>query len=445
MAPALLPAVFAAEAPFDAGRLEKEVLATGLADVIQLSVAPNGDVYFIERAGVLKHHAAADKTTRPIGAVPVKVGGEYGLIGLALAPDFDRSRQLYLLYAPLAADGKRLQVSRFSLDSGGRLDPGTETVVLSYEIRGAGHQGGSLQFDAAGDLWIGTGDDTPANVAPATDERPGREGANALRTAANSQDLRGKILRLRPQPDGRYTIPPGNLFPDSRKGRPEIYVMGCRNPYRFFYDAAAGQLYWGEVGSNTEERFGSGGYDEFSRTAAPGNSGWPLFIGPNAPYRRFDHASGTVGEAYDPARPLNESRLNTGLRELPPPIHPVIWYGSEDSPEFPELGNGGRSALAGPVYHFDPNLASDLKLPVDFDGRFFISDWCERSRRSSGTRSSTGRSISSSDRTVRSTSSNTAPNGPATPTACCRASCTAVATAPRWRWPPPTWSPEFRP
>lgn len=375
MLTALLSAQPAAEERFDEGRLEKEVLAAGLHDVIQLSVASNGDVYFVERAGAVKRYAPQEKAARSIGTVPTIVGGEYGLIGLALAPDFARTRQLFVTYAPRSDGGKRIRVSRFTLNADGGWDAGSEKVVLTYAIDGSGHQGGSLQFDDAGNLWISVGDDANANVTPETDERPGRETFNALRTSANTQDLRGKILRIRPQPDGTYTIPAGNLFADPSQGRPEIYIMGCRNPYRFHFDGKSGELFWGDVGSNTEERFGTGGYDEFTRTTRPGNGGWPQFIGPNTAYRRFTHGANVLGEPYDPARPLNESRLNTGLRELPPPIPALIWYGSEDSREFPELGNGGRSALAGPVYRYDPQLASPVKLPARFDGRFFIADW----------------------------------------------------------------------
>lgn len=366
----------AAEEPFDEARLVREPLAAGLHDAIQLSVATDGEVFFIERAGKVKCYSPKVQAVREIGSLAVALGGEYGLIGLALAPDFQRSRQIYVTYAPLLDRGKGIRLSRFTLGPDGLLDLNSEKVILRYAITSFGHQGGGLVFDEAGNLWMGIGDDSHANVTPETDERPGRENFNALRTSANSQDLRGKILRISPQSDGTYSIPPGNLFVDPKQGRPEIYVMGCRNPYRFWFDAKSGALYWGDVGSNTEDRFGTGGYDEFTRTTRPGNGGWPLFIGPNTAYRDFKHGSALLGDPFDPNRPLNASRLNTGSVELPNPIPAMIWYGSGDSREFPELGNGGRSALAGPVYRFDRGLASDVKLPAHFDGRFFIADWC---------------------------------------------------------------------
>lgn len=361
---------------FDPARLEREILCADVNDGIQLAVAPNDDVYFTERGGALRRWSPVEKAARTIGTVPVKVGGEYGLLGLALDGGFATNGWIYLLYAPLAEDGKLMRVSRSTI-ADGKLDLASEKVLLSYDILG-GHQGGGLQMDAQGNLWISVADHSVARVFPATDERdplPDKN-ANALRTAANTQDLRGKILRIHPQPDGTYTIPDGNLFADAKQGRPEIFIMGCRNPFRFHFDDATGRLFWAEVGSNTEERFGTGGFDEISMSAKPANSGWPLFIGPSTPYRRFDEATGKLGELYNPVHPVNESRFNTGLRELPKPLPALIWYGSEDSKEFPELGNGGRSAMAGPVYHFDPKLASDIKLPEIFDGRLFIYDWC---------------------------------------------------------------------
>lgn len=363
-------------ADFEEDRLEREILAADLQDGIQLQVAVNGDVYFIERDGALRKWSPAGKMTRTVGSVPVAVGGEYGLIGFALDRDFASNGWVYLHFSPKEDHGKRTRLSRFTI-AADKLDLTSEKVLLSYDILG-GHQGGGLQMDRAGHLWVSIADHAVARVFPATDERdpvPDKNG-NALRTAANTQDLRGKILRIRPQPDGTYTLPDGNLFADAKQGRPEIFVMGCRNPFRFNFDDATGRLFWAEVGSNTEERFGTGGFDEISVSTKPANSGWPLFIGPNTPYRRYDEATEKLGDLYDPAHPVNESRFNTGLRDLPAPLSALLWYGSEDSKEFPELGNGGRSAMAGPVYHFDPKLASDIKLPELFDGRLFIYDWC---------------------------------------------------------------------
>ncbi|MGH7944493.1 MAG: PQQ-dependent sugar dehydrogenase, partial [Opitutaceae bacterium] len=367
-------AICAAAEPFDEGRLEKEILVAGLHDSVQLQVAPDGDIYYIERAGAVKVFSPANKATRTVGTVPIMALGEGHMTGIALDPAFPTNGWLYLYFSP-KIPGNVMRLSRFTLKEG-TLDLRSEKILIEQSFKPGPHFGGGMQFDPAGDLWLSLGDNATGNRTPETDERPGREGFNALRTAANSQDLRGKIIRIHPEPDGTCSIPAGNLFADPSQGRPEIYVMGCRNPYRFFFDSRSGALFWAEVGPNTEERFGTGGYDEISRTTVPGNSGWPLFVGPTTAYHRYDHATDRIGEKYSADRPLNESRLNTGLRELPKPIPALIWYGSEDSKEFPELGNGGRTAMVGFVYRFNPALASSTKLPAHFDGRLFIYEWC---------------------------------------------------------------------
>ena len=120
------------------------------------------------------------------------------------------------------------------------------------------HEAGSLAFGPGGELYISTGDNTnpfESNGFNPIDERPGRAIFDAQRSAGNTNDLRGKILRIKPQPDGTYEIPAGNLFPaDGSAGRPEIYVMGNRNPFRISIDAETGWLYWGEVGPDAQQR-----------------------------------------------------------------------------------------------------------------------------------------------------------------------------------------------
>lgn len=354
-------------------RLELEPLVTDASDAVQLQVAADGEVYFIERSGALRRWSPRTRATTTLGRAPTDVFAEAGLTGLVLAPDFMTSRQLYLIYSR-KKPAQHMRLSRFTLSSE-KLDLASEKVVMEHPID-ASHCGGGVQIDGKGDLWWCIGDSTHFHITPSTDQQPGREHYDALRTSANSQDLRGKVVRIHLEADGTYSIPTGNLFSDPAQGLPEIYAMGGRNPYRLYVDDPTGALYWGEVGSNTEERFGTGGYDEINRTTTPGFFGWPLFIGPNAAYRQYDHKANVIGEPYDPAAPRNESRNNTGLKELPPARPAWIWYGSEDSKEFPILGSGGRAAMVGPLYRYDATLKSSLKLPPVFDGRLFIFDWC---------------------------------------------------------------------
>ena len=129
------------------------------------------------------------------------------------------------------------RLSRFTLKNG-KLDMDSESILLDIPTDRRDHvchQAGSLAFGPGGLLYLSTGDNTNPfesdGFAP-LDEREGHEHMDAMRSAGNSNDLRGKILRILPTETG-YKIPPGNLFaPGKAKTRPEIYVMGCRNPFR---------------------------------------------------------------------------------------------------------------------------------------------------------------------------------------------------------------------
>ncbi len=103
---------------------------------------------------------------------------------------------------------------------------------------------------------------------------------------------------------------PGNLFPPGTpKTRPEIYVMGDRNPYRISVDQKNSTLYWGEVGPDApNDSFatrGPRGYDEINQARKAGYYGWPFFVGNNYPYRRYNYLTGISGYAFDPAKPEN--------------------------------------------------------------------------------------------------------------------------------------------
>jgi cytochrome c551/c552 len=184
---------------------------------------------------------------------------------------------------------------------------------------------------------------------------------------------------LKINPDATYTIPEGNLFPgNNAKTRPEIYTMGHRNPYRITVDKKTGFLYWGEVGPDSAtdslETRGPRGYDEVNQARKAGFFGWPLFIANNYPYRQYNYATGVSGEPFDPAHPINNSRNNTGLQDLPPAQPAFIYYPYNNSKEFPQLGAGGRNAMAGPVYYTEI-FPEETRYPEYFNGKLFIYDW----------------------------------------------------------------------
>ena len=366
-------------ASFDPGRLEATQLLSGLERPMELQVADDGRVFFIELAGSLKVYDPRSQAVRLVGKLEVTTEQENGLIGLALDPDFADNQHLFLQYSPPDFPGQH--ISRFTLVDGD-LDPDSEKLLLRYEEQRdeCCHHAGSMQFGPDGSLYIGTGDNTnpfDSDGFGPMDDRKGKEAFDALRTSGNTDSLNGKVLRIRPTVDGGYEIPDGNLFPEGSLGRPEIYVMGCRNPWRISVDQKTGYLYWGDVGPDsrvTNER-GSQGYDEVNQARTAGNFGWPLFIGDNQPYAHVNRETDEVGSLFDPKEPINLSRNNTGARQLPPAHPAFLYYPYGHSKEFPALGDGGRTACAGPVYHYFADLQSVTKLPEHFDNTLFIFEW----------------------------------------------------------------------
>ena len=237
-----------------------------------------------------------------------------------------------------------------------------------------------MEFDNHGHLFIATGDNSNpfADGWAPIDERAGRQPWDAQRTSANTQDLRGKILRIKPEDDGTYTIPEGNLFASSDDGKEEIYVMGTRNPYRMAISQQTGELVWGEVGPDSRENSttrGPVGYDEFNRTKTGGNFGWPYCIANNIPYVDFNYATGASGSNFNCSDPINESPNNTGAVNLPPAQPAWLYYTYGFTPERPEFEEGNRTAIAGGFFEFDSLNTESGGFPQYYDSTLFILEW----------------------------------------------------------------------
>lgn len=370
----------AGEAPPDY-RFNVETLLEGMPQPMELEIAPDGRIFFNEFAGKLRIFDPKTKQTVEAGHIEVWNGQENGFLGFALDPDFATNNWIYCLHSPKNFDGQHL--TRFTM-VGDKLDMSSAKLMLAFEEqrKDCCHHAGSVEFGPGGLLYISTGDNThphgdSGGYAP-IDERPERYPWDAQKSAANTNALTGKILRIKPKPDGTYEIPPGNLFPPGTdKARPEIYAMGCRNPWRMSVDQKTGIVYWGDVGPDAGDDGprGSRGYDEINQAKKAGNFGWPYFIGNNFPYADYDYTSKKVGALFDPLKPINEGPNNTGLRELPPAQPAMIWWPYRKPKEFIEMGEGGRTACAGPVFHYRPEFEQTGGFPKHFDGCLLFWDW----------------------------------------------------------------------
>ncbi|WP_432122544.1 ThuA domain-containing protein [Streptomyces sp. S1] len=350
------------------------------------------------------------------------VKNEEGLLGIELDPRFEGNGWVYLHYTPHARIDRNTRtaqryVSRFTLNHAtGKLDLSSEKVLLRWpvQIHSCCHAGGGMAWDSKGNLYIATGDNNSSQFSggySGNNPEPHYKGlsfADARRTAGNTNNLNGKILRIHPEQDGTYTLPEGNLFTGEEtaegggKTRGEIYVMGVRNPARIAVDPATDTLYAGWVGPDAgapSTTWGPAKYDTFAAITQAGNHGWPYCMGNKQPYRdrNLPDPAKPLGW-YDCDAPKNESPNNDGLVNLPPVTGNTIWYSPQGgAPDFPRDANGipsyrqeegtyllpwlkggGQATMNGPVYRFDESSTSTVKWPSYWDGKWFVGDFYDQ-------------------------------------------------------------------
>ncbi|WP_346027856.1 PQQ-dependent sugar dehydrogenase [Arthrobacter parietis] len=402
-------------APPDAN-FEKVTLNDTPGEPVDLAVLPNNDVLHTTRGGEVWLNDAESGLNTLAATLDVYEHDEEGLQSVALDPNFGTkgNNWVYLYYSPpgdtpvddpateginegdapttgTAADFApfkgSLVLSRFQFD-GSTIDLASEQEILEVPVdRGiCCHVGGDIVFDAEGNLYLSTGDDTnpfaSGGYTP-IDERPDSNPAfDAQRTSANTNDLRGKVLRITPTEGGGYTIPEGNLFePGTPQTRPEIYVMGLRNPFRIELNQNTGELLIADYSPDARSADplrGPAGTGKWMSVTEPSNYGWPYCATAELPYVDYNFATNTSGETFNCDAPVNESPNNTGLRELPPVSQPQAWYSYGASAEFPELETGGIGPMAGPAYDFDKKATkgrAPVAWPEYYDGMSFFYEW----------------------------------------------------------------------
>ncbi|MEU4369215.1 ThuA domain-containing protein [Micromonospora chersina] len=396
---------------------------------IGFDVLPDGRVLQTDRRGGVRLHNPETNQTTVLAQIPVYTNSEDGMYGPAVDRDFATNRWVYLYYAPpldtptgsaptTSTDPSAwdvwkgwFQLSRFKFVDGDNpsLDLSTEQKILQVPVdRGACcHVAGDIAFDSKNNLWLVTGDDTPAGGGGSGGFSPHNDSVSATgvyqapfvdarRSSANTNDLRGKILRITVGADGSYTVPAGNLFPaGTDRTRPEIYAMGFRNPFRITLDKndVAYITDYSPDSSVAQVGRGPAGTGRMMVVDKPANYGWPMCVQPNLPYIEMNWTTTPISPVapFDCAAPKNTSRHNTGLTDLPRVEKSELWYSFQaptPCPEsylstptqtcpvlFPELGTGGVGPHGAAKYDFDPELRSETKFPEYYDGAIFFGEF----------------------------------------------------------------------
>lgn len=229
-----------------------EQVATGLTNPWGLAFLPNGDMLVTERPGAVRYVTADGKVSSPLLGAPKSVAvGQGGMLDVAVAPDFAKTREVYISFAERR--GRRhntaTSIARLKLQGAGRRArlTGGKVIFRQRPAYNSGrHFGSRIVFAPDGKLLITLGDRGNA------------------KQAQNLKQHLGKVIRL--NRDG--TVPPDNPFVGNQNAQPEIWSYGHRNPQAAAINPATGKLWVVEHGAR--------GGDEVNIPASGKNYGWPV-------------------------------------------------------------------------------------------------------------------------------------------------------------------------
>ena len=285
-------------------------------------------VFVVEQAGKIWVVRDGERLPAPfLDLTPQvsRVGSERGLLSVAFAPDYARSGRFYVDYTARESGTVKVVEFRRSRADPDSADPASAREVLTQVHPDRRHNGGLLLFGADRLLYIGVGDGGGAN------DQHGKRG-----NGQNLGTFLGKILRIDPRATRTrpYRIPRSNPFLRKRGARKEIYAYGLRNPWRFSFDRATGDMVIADVGQDHQEEI------DFVRPggARGANFGW-------RPYEGLFH--------------LYPKESAKGF------VRPVLTYGH----------SGHRCAITGGYVVRDPHLKALL-------GRYVYGDFCTGQLRS---------------------------------------------------------------
>src|SRR5690554_256979 len=357
----------------DFEHLQLELVAEGFVSPVTL-VSPPGDdrlfvvdrpgvVYALDQQGQREEAPFLDITDRVVELNPDY--DERSLLGFAFHPAFAENGRAFAYYsAPLregAPEGwnHTAVLAEFTLGDDGRLDPSSERVLLEIDQPQMNHNGGQVLFGHDGYLYLGLGDGGAANDVA--------EGHPPMGHGQDVTTLKGSILRLdvdNQAGDMAYGIPADNPFANGIElpegyewsgdaARPEIYLWGLRNPYRFSLDTATGALVVADVGQNL--------WEEINYVTEPGNLGWNL-------------REGAFGfSPDDPNAVITESTAEPPVGDSF--VEPVLTYAHPgvaqelDAPAEMNIEDRGISVSGGAIYH-------GSAIP-ELEGHYVFGDWSQ--------------------------------------------------------------------
>lgn len=247
----------------DVSHYSWELVVDGLIKPLGLTNAGDGSgrLFILEQSGVIRVIQNKDILPTPFLDIQNRVldrNNEQGLLGLVFHPEYEKNRYFYVNYTGKGGD---TVISRFNVTADlNTADPASESVLLRIPQPYSNHNGGHLLFGPDGYLYIGMGD--------------GGSGGDPQGNAQNLNSLLGKLLRIDIDHSAPYGVPGDNPYVEGG-GRPEIWASGLRNPWRFVFDRATGDLYIGDVGQNEWEEI------NFLESGYPGgvNFGWDFWEG----------------------------------------------------------------------------------------------------------------------------------------------------------------------
>ncbi len=284
--PTLEPTLTPEPAPTPAARFNAGAVSVQLDQVVAGLRAPvfathaddgSGRIFVVEKAGVIRVVDAGSLRDEPFLDIRGRVGSsgfEQGLLGLAFHPNFAQNGRLFLYYTDRRGD---TVISRFQANTDrSAADPASEVVLLTQEQPAGNHNGGMLAFGPDGLLYAGLGD--------------GGAAGDPWNNGQSLNTLLGKLLRIDVDNSETYAVPGDNPFVGQAGVRPEIWAYGLRNPWRFSFDRATGDLYIADVGQNLWEEV------NFQPSGGPGgqNYGWKIMEGTHCFGRNTCDQSGLV-------------------------------------------------------------------------------------------------------------------------------------------------------